>query len=150
MPHVISSTALQPHETLAPVAVFAVPTLVGTKCYKLPWTVLAWNSLTTTDIAFSRLGQYVSRYGHGACCHAALNVFFPGNGRKTNVKRASISQCLNLNPIIDLAIVSASSCCSSKLCRYNLSVVHGLKHRRFKTLISCHCWHGSCKHATPT
>jgi len=27
--------------------------------------------------------------------------------------------------------------------------IHGVKHKRFKPLISCCCWRGSCKHATP-
>ena len=36
----------------------------------------------------------------------------------------------------------------SKLRRYKLSIVDGVKCRRFKPLISCRCWRGSCKHAT--
>jgi len=43
----------------------------------------------------------------------------------------------------------ASSGCGSKLRCYKLSIVHGVKRRHFKPLISCRCWHGSCKHASP-
>ena len=44
----------------------------------------------------------------------------------------------------------ASSGRGSKLRRYKLSIVHGVKRRCFKPLISCRCWRGSRKHAPPT
>jgi len=62
-------------------------------------------------------------------------------------RRPTFAAVNALQLTVGMLTPTASSGRGSKLRSYKLSIVHGVKRRRFKPLISCRCWRESCKHA---